>query len=65
MLRHGLIFVPLALISAVVGFGLSAGLAAVLAKVGCALFVSLFLLALTHERRAPGATSRPNHPVNL
>ncbi len=65
MLRNGFLFVPLALISAVLGFGLFDGLAAFIAKVGCALFVSLFLLALTQERRTSGADARPpSQPVN-
>jgi uncharacterized membrane protein YtjA (UPF0391 family) len=53
MLRYALIFLVLALVASVLGFGGIAGDAAWIARVLLVIFVVMFLVSLVMGRRAP------------
>ena len=53
MLRYALIFLVVAIIAGVLGFGVVEGTAAWIAKVLAVIFVVLFLIGLISGRRPP------------
>jgi len=53
MLRNAIIFLVIALIAGVLGFGVISGVAALIAKICFFLFVILFIIALITGRRGP------------
>jgi uncharacterized membrane protein YtjA (UPF0391 family) len=53
MLSWALLFIIVALIAAVLGFGVVAGTAALIAKVCFFVFLILFLVSLFSRRRTP------------
>ena len=55
MLSHAITFLVIALIAAILGFGVVAGTAALIAKVCIAVFVVLFLFSLVSGRKGPVA----------
>lgn len=55
MLRNAVIFLLIAIVAGILGFGVVAGVAATIAQICFFLFIVLFILALIFGRRAPGA----------
>jgi len=53
MLHYALVFLVVALIAGVLGFGFIAGTAALIAKVCFIVFLVLFLVSLISGRRGP------------
>ena len=53
MLGWAITFLVIALIAAILGFGVIAGTAAAVAKVLCVVFIVLFLISLVTGQRTP------------
>jgi uncharacterized membrane protein YtjA (UPF0391 family) len=51
MLRNAIIFLIVALIAGILGFGVISGVAALIAKICFFIFVNLFVIALVTGRR--------------
>lgn len=55
MLSYAITFLIIALIAGILGFGVVAGTAALIAKICFALFLVLFLISLVSGRKGPVA----------
>ena len=53
MLHYAVVFLVIALIAAVLGFGFISGIAGTIAQVCCYLFIILFVISLITGRKGP------------